>query len=904
MKKIVLFVFVICVNLLSAQNVNFGPSTTFKTRLVNSTTTYSIAYNEQGNYMKVDANSDGLIQVSEALQVKEIRLESVNLVTGLTGLEYFTNLQKLKLTETDVVNVNLQTLTYLKNLEVRGTAFTGVTLSGLPNLENIKITQTKLAAIDLSGLISLKTVDISHNKIINAVNFSGLTLLETVDASYNAIPSANFSGAIKTNTINIVNNGMQSLNLQGLQNSLENLNVGINGLTTLNLTGFTKLKTLSCINNLLNVLDIQSLEKLEMLYANNNHISEIHPENLQFLKHLELSNNDLSSIVVQPLAAKLEYLSISNNNFSGNFELHDFPNLKHFYCDDNDISTLQIINMPKLAYFDCSNNHISELNLSTLTGLSNVVCENNLLTTLSIEGIYVPLLRCKNNLLVTLYLKNGASENVDFSGNPTLTYICADEIQLPFIESLLISYNQLQSVNLNSYCNNIPSVSNHLTGTARFFESPTSTVPARILPYTLINANGYWLSTNQAGIYHHFQSGTAANYVTISLENQDLLQTESSYFSFASTFGEEVLRDLKCWPNPTLSAPDMEGVMIPLNTARPGEDVYYRLLIRNKGNTSASGNVTMTFDNLALHLLQSASSQITQNGNILNLQFTDLLPMESKTTDLVFHINSPIDTPPVSSNYWLNFNANISLSNSSDYKPEDNTFVYNDVVVNSFDPNDKTCLEGSTILPSAAGKYVHYVIRFENTGTAPAQRIVVSDLIDTTKFDLYSLVPLSSSHNFRLAMRNSTADFIFENINLPFEDGSNDGYVAFKIKTLPSLVAGNSFSNKASIYFDYNFPIITNTATTTLSVLAADSRNSESIFTVYPNPVHNSLKLAVKSGIAVNAVSVYNALGQLVLALPKNAATDSIDLSMLQAGNYFVKLATDHGTAVKSIIKE
>ncbi len=64
----------------------------------------------------------------------------------------------------------------------------------------------------------------------------------------------------------------------------------------------------------------------------------------------------------------------------------------------------------------------------------------------------------------------------------------------------------------------------------------------------------------------------------------------------------------------------------------------------------------------------------------------------------------------------------------------------NQTVVNSFDPNDKTCLEGATIPPSAVGKYVHYMIRFENKGTAEAQNVVVKDMIDTENLILSSLV--------------------------------------------------------------------------------------------------------------------------------------------------------------------
>jgi hypothetical protein len=101
------------------------------------------------------------------------------------------------------------------------------------------------------------------------------------------------------------------------------------------------------------------------------------------------------------------------------------------------------------------------------------------------------------------------------------------------------------------------------------------------------------------------------------------------------------------------------------------------------------------------------------------------------------------------------------------------------------------------------------MIRFENKGTAEAQNVVVKDMIDTSKFDVSSLVVTQGSHPFvtRITETNKV-EFIFENINLPFDDATNDGYVAFKIKTKPSLVVGDSFSNTASIYFDYNFPIV------------------------------------------------------------------------------------------------
>ena len=236
--------------------------------------------------------------------------------------------------------------------------------------------------------------------------------------------------------------------------------------------------------------------------------------------------------------------------------------------------------------------------------------------------------------------------------------------------------------------------------------------------------------------------------------------------------------------------------------------------------------------------------------------------------------------------------------------PSDNTFTLNQTVVNSFDPNDKTCLEGTTITPSMVGNYVHYVIRFENTGTFAAQNVVVSDVIDTTKFNIGSLVTQSSSHPFVTRINSGKVEFIFENINLPFDDANNDGYVAFKIKTKPTLVLGDTFSNSANIYFDYNFPITTNTVMTTVSALAAQDFDFGSYFSVYPNPAKDVLHLATKNEIGVKSVSIYNTLGQMVLVVTNPENNAAIDVANLKTGTYFIKVTTDKGTANTKFIKE
>ena len=81
---------------------------------------------------------------------------------------------------------------------------------------------------------------------------------------------------------------------------------------------------------------------------------------------------------------------------------------------------------------------------------------------------------------------------------------------------------------------------------------------------------------------------------------------------------------------------------------------------------------------------------------------------------------------------------------------------------------------------------------------------------DSTKFDISTLIITRSSHSMVTEIDGYDVEFIFKNINLPFDDDNNDGYIAFKIKTLPTLQVGDIFENDAEIYFDYNAPITTN----------------------------------------------------------------------------------------------
>ena len=86
-------------------------------------------------------------------------------------------------------------------------------------------------------------------------------------------------------------------------------------------------------------------------------------------------------------------------------------------------------------------------------------------------------------------------------------------------------------------------------------------------------------------------------------------------------------------------------------------------------------------------------------------------------------------------------------------------------------------------------------------------------------------------------------------------------------------------------------------ADVTCATLGIDDVDNVNAFTYYPNPVKNTLTLNAIN--TIDAVNVYNMLGQQVLEKMPNAVNSELDLSGLQTGTYFVKVTI--GGVVKTI---
>jgi hypothetical protein len=659
------------------------------------------------------------------------------------------------------------------------------------------------------------------------------------------------------------------------------------GITNLSLNNLTHLIDLTCNYNPLSIVELVGMNSLETIDFRDNSIVSVNFNQVPLIRTILCDNNNFTEV-----------------------HLNNLLNLEQVYFGFNDITSFTITNCPQLFLLWCNNNQISELEVNSLTALNSLYCQYNLLTSIDVTQLTSlnEFFFSGNNLLTQIFMKNGRNQVIDSSiGLSNLNFVCADDSEMSSIETIFNS-NSYTNCNINSYCSFVPGGEHFvIQGNSKIdndsngcdgFDNTLSNLQFQITDGT---NNGNFITNNTGSYSIQVQEGT--HNITPTIENPEYFNISPSGFQVSFPTQISPINQIFCI-EPNGVHHDLEVTIIPLSPARPGFDATYNIVYKNKGNLIQSGSLTLSFEDAKMDLVSSTPVFATQGIGLLSWDYSSLQPLETREIELKFNINSPIQTPAVNIGDQLNFTAIINPMSGDEYLL-DNTNSLKQIVVGSFDPNDKTCVEGNTVGQEMIGQYVHYVIRFENTGTFAAENIVVKDMIDLTKFDLGSLIPISSSHSFvtRIA-NNGKVEFIFENIQLPFEDASNDGYIAFKIKIKPSLVVGDTFTNNASIYFDYNFPIITNIASTTIQVLGNQDFEFSNYFNLFPNPASDVLNIQTKNTIELNALSVYNTLGQLVLVISEVSQIDAIDVSNLRTGSYFIKLMTDKGITGSKFFKK
>lgn len=236
----------------------------------------------------------------------------------------------------------------------------------------------------------------------------------------------------------------------------------------------------------------------------------------------------------------------------------------------------------------------------------------------------------------------------------------------------------------------------------------------------------------------------------------------------------------------------------------------------NSGCTPVSGDLILVLDsNLTFQSAIPSPSQVT--GNTIMWTVNQLTYDSAHFTPVVEVIPDSMAIPgqsvcfDLSISYWTGDGD--STNNLADFCGNIN---------NSADPNDKRVFPKGECTPNyiVPTQRLTYAIRFQNTGNYPATNIFILDSL-SSDLDLSTFRILGQSHDDLVTeiLPGNILKFNFDNIYLPdsaSDPSGSQGYIMFEIYPNGGLSDGVVIENRVSIYFDFNFPVVTNSVMNTI----------------------------------------------------------------------------------------
>lgn len=769
-------------------------------------------------------------------------------ITDLSGVEFFTGLVELRANNNSVVNIN-ELPPNLEDLDLRLNQ-----LTSLPPLPN-----------------TLEDLDCSVNAI---------TSLPTLPASLKEL--------------NCTSNQIGSL--PALPQALNSLYCSINPLTSLPSLP-ASLTRLGCVANSLTVLPTLPPALFSMDCSSNDLTSL--PAFPTTLHYVVCGNNDLS--VLPALSPGMVSLDCRSNP---SLVVTTIPaSLRVFWCDDINITALPPL--PNgLESLSCK-----ELGLTALPtlpdSLRTLYCEHNQLAALPTLPQFLDRFHCDNNQLTVL--PNIPSTMVQ------MTCTNNDLTCLPALPNVL--YRLKCTGNSLSCLPNMP-LNLDLAWSELGFPLElcnVNTAPCPIMQEVVTgkvfndaNGNGV-LDAGELPFTNAVVEGTPGNYLTAPASNGEyVLPITNGTFTVD---GRDVLYHTRTTApaNITLGVLQIDSLndigyqAIPgvydlvvefyASAARPGFDNNLHVQVRNVGTEATTASIDLLFDidqnwvnstEVPATLTPSEAnwSPVMQPGDVWNATIT---------------MNTPVGTA-LGTALDLSFTATPA---ATDTTPANNSITRSDVVVGSFDPNDKTAYPAAmTPLQVQNGAFIEYTIRFQNTGTYPAERVVITDTLSN---DLLwnTMEYRSASHANTWYINDGVLHFIFDPIFLPdsvSDEPNSHGFVKFVIKPVSTLLNGAQIENIANIYFDFNEPVITDPALFEVD----ESLGMEVLegigFRIYPNPASDQLIIELPNSEGL--ISIHSIDGRKVLEQQVAGSQTALEVSGLVDGMYLISFTQRDGKRV------
>jgi hypothetical protein len=430
---------------------------------------------------------------------------------------------------------------------------------------------------------------------------------------------------------------------------------------------------------------------------------------------------------------------------------------------------------------------------------------------------------------------------------------------------------------------------------------------------TWTQANGYYSFLVPTGSYTISENPQGlVNLAPCQNNNQVVNAVVSSGCSIPVNFGNQLtqVHDMKVFSvywtqNPVPGNPYVQSVVI-LNQGTMTEN-NIQMGYAHDGQLAFQGSSPLVYSQQNpgafpdWYSITSGFPTLAPGAGIINYNYFNTPTNIPLGTSVVLK-DTVAYAPPISN--WLNEN---SPWNNVEYRVR--------TVVASYDPNFKEVSpkgQGAQGLIPFTDTTFNYMIHFQNTGTYPAQLVVLKDTLDPD-LDWSTLQPGWSNHDYVASIDlNGVLTFRFDNIWLP-DSASNPlgsiGIVEYTVNAKNASIAqGVEIKNSVGIYFDYNAPVITNTTVNTYSsaVGTTEVKRPEDDLHVYPNPAGENVMLSFENNAGgTTAVELFDVSGKCIMT--KSFSTSAgknfinLDLRSVANGLYFVKVKSGEQEMVKKI---
>ena len=574
---------------------------------------------------------------------------------------------------------------------------------------------------------------------------------------------------------------------------------------------FQNIGTLDCSNNLLNSLS-NLPNSLGELYCNNNQLNNI--DSLpNSLTNFNCSHNQLSIVPILP--NPLTQFDCSYNQLTS---LPTLPNLfNYLVCNNNQLTSLPYL-PNSLTYLDCDSNQITSLPIGHyFDSLSSISCKENI------------NLNCLPQLPSSLMSIDVTGTGIKCIPNLTTKW---GNYQFPNVVPNLPICNPTNNAN---QCQPFPIISGKVFTDDNSNGIKDSNEYYR--PFVQLTLNtGESVVTNTNGEYKLNLTDTGTYTLTTRLPNGFKASPASNTFTFNNNNSSLTLPDIALQP---LGVYDSLTVFITPWTGpdtKPAAQLQYFVSYENVGYYyNIQDSVKITYDTSKLQFDSSSIPLLSQSGNTILASVDSLFPGIFNYFFLYFSVKTT-----AASGDSLLANATITSQYSTD------TSFCQVNVVSSFDPNSKDATPILSPAQVANGTFIDYTIHFQNTGNDTAYNIVLADTLSPL-LQSNILQVVATSHPCNITLNDSIIYFEFLKVNIP-DSGHNqfksNGFVHFRLLPVSTVATGSTIYNKASIYFDYNKPVVTNTASTFITPFALPVIISNYTVTALP----------AKEGIQVTAV--------------------------------------------------